>query len=340
MKSLSKIAIVLSMICGSLMTSQAEEVVNVYSLRQPELIKPIFDAFTKETGIKVQSVFAQNGLLERMEKEGRNSPADVLLTVDIRNLTEAAAAGLGQPIQSDVVNQNIPAEYRDPDGLWVGLTKRARILVASTDRVPKGTLTSYEDLAKPEWKGRICARSGKSNYNVALISSIRIAHGEEAVSQWLKGVKDNLARKPQGGDRDQIRAVVAGECDVAISNSYYLARLLDDPNEAASNLKDKVYVIFPNQQDRGTHVNISGALLAKHAPNKDNALKLIEFLSGEQAQQLYAESNREYPLKAGVPLNAHLANWGEFKADETPLSEIAKYHTDSVQLVDKVGFDQ
>jgi len=252
----------------------AAEEVNVYSYRQPFLIKPIFDQFKKETGIEVNTVFAKKGLVERLQSEGRNSPADLIFTVDIGNLSNAVEAKLTQSVDSALLAEKIPPEFRDPDGHWFGLTNRARIVVTSKERVNEGDIARYEDLAKPEFKGRICTRSGKHVYMVALISSMIAHHGEAEAKNWLSGVRDNLARKPQGNDRAQVKAISQGECDIAIINSYYMGAMQTDEEQFA--WADAVNIVFPNQEDRGTHMNIAGMSLTAAAPNQENAVKLME----------------------------------------------------------------
>lgn len=317
--------------------AQAAQEVNVYSYRQPFLIEPIFDAFTRETGIKVNVVFAKTGLEERLKREGKNSPADLILTVDVGRMDDLVNDGLTQPVSSEKLNTNIPASYRDPEGRWFSLTSRARVLFASRERVPEGTVKTYEELADPKWKGKLCSRSGKHAYNVALIASMIAHHGEADAEKWLKGVKDNLARKPQGGDRDQIKAIKEGVCDLAIGNSYYYGNMLTD--EEASEAARAAYLVYPNQQDRGTHINISGVALTQSAPNKANAVRLIEFLSEGAAQRMYAEQNFEYPINPNEQPSGLVASWGSFKADALPLTEIAKHRDAAVKLVDRIGFD-
>ena len=315
----------------------AEESVNVYSYRQPFLIKPIFDVFTRDTGIKVNTVYAQTGLVERLQNEGDNSPADIIFTVDVGRLDGAVKAGVTQPVESEVLENNIPAEFRDPEGQWFGLTNRARLIVTSKDRVEEGAVKTYEDLAKPEFKGKICTRSGKHEYMTALIASV-IAHTDEAQAEaWLAGLKSNLARKPEGNDRAQVKAISQGECDIAIINSYYMGAMASD--EEQSGWADSVRIVFPNQDDRGTHMNISGMSLTKSAPNKENAIKLMEFLSGDLAQRMYAEQNHEYPVNKDIAPSGLVQSWGEFKYDPLPLSEIAKNRVTATKLADKVGYD-
>ena len=315
----------------------ADGEVNVYSYRQPFLIKPIFDAFTRETGIKVNVVFAKQGLVERLKQEGRNSPADLIFTVDIGRLQDAEDAGVTQAVQTESLEASIPSQYRDPEGNWYGLTTRARIIVASKERVAKGEVSRYEDLADPDWKGRVCMRSGKHVYNVALIGAMMANDGDEVATAWIQGVKENLARKPQGNDRAQVRAIKEGVCDVAIINHYYMGNMLSD--EEQSQWADSVRIVFPNQDDRGTHVNISGMALTQSAPNRENAIKLMEFLSSDLAQRMYAEQNFEYPVRPGTPMSGLLQSFGEFEADELPLSEVAKRRSDAVKVVDEVDFD-
>jgi iron(III) transport system substrate-binding protein len=268
--------------------------INVYSHRQPELIQPLVDAFTAETGIAVNVAFVDKGMAERLQAEGDRSPADLVLTVDIARLTQIVAADVTQPVQSDVLEANIPEAFRDADDHWFGLTARARIVYASKDRVADGEVTTYEDLADPKWKGRICTRSGTNDYNVALTAAVISHVGEDAAKAWLEGVKANLARKPDGGDRDQVKAIAAGECDIAIGNTYYIGQMLADPEQKAA--AETVRIVFPTFEGDGTHLNISGVAMTKSAPNRENALKFMEWLSGDTAQKIYAETNYEYPV--------------------------------------------
>ncbi len=317
----------------------ADGEVNIYSYRQPGLIKPLTDAFTAETGIKVNVLFANKGLGQRISAEGENSPADVLLTVDIGRLDAAKALGITQSVSSSVVDQNIPAQYRDPDGHWFGLTTRARIIYASRDRVKQDEIT-YEELADPKWKGKLCTRSGQHVYSIGLIASIVAHAGEEAAEKWLAGVKSNLARKPTGNDRAQVKSIHAGECDIALGNTYYMGKMLTNTKEPEQKeWAASVKLLFPNAGDRGTHVNISGVVMAKHAPNADNARKLIEFLSSDKAQQLYGSANYEYPVKPGVAADELTASWGKLNPDTLSLADIAKSRKTASELVDKVGLD-
>ncbi|WP_346907630.1 Fe(3+) ABC transporter substrate-binding protein [uncultured Roseibium sp.] len=317
----------------------ADGEVNIYSYRQPFLIQPLLDAFTEKTGIKANVVFSTKGLGQRIAAEGENSPADVMMTVDIGRLDGAKDLGIAAPIESSVVSENIPAEFRDPDGLWVGLTSRARIIYASKDRVDQTTIT-YEELADPKWKGRICTRSGQHDYTIGLIASMIANDGEEATEKWLEAVRDNLARKPAGNDRAQVKSIFAGECDIALGNTYYMGKM--ETNDKEPEQKDwaaSVRILFPNAEDRGSHVNLSGVVLMKHAPNKDNALKLIEFLTSHDAQEIYAETNFEYPVTPGVAVSDRVKAWGTLKPDSMPLSDVAKYRKAASEMVDRVRFD-
>ncbi|MBE9396590.1 Fe(3+) ABC transporter substrate-binding protein [Pontibacterium sp. N1Y112] len=320
---------------------QAAEEVNIYSFRQAFLIKPLLDAFTEETGIKANVVFSKKGLLERIEHEGRNSPADILLTSDIGPLFDATEKGLLQPIKSELLEKNIPAKYRDQQGNWYGLTSRSRIIYASKDRVDASEIKSYEDLADPKWKGRICTRSGKHTYNLSLIGSMVAEHGEAETQQWLNSLKDNLARRPQGNDRAQVKAVKEGVCDLALGNSYYFGKMITNEKKPEQiEWAQSVNLIFPNQDDRGAHMNISGAAVTKYAPHKDAAVKLIEFLSSDKAQQLYAEVNFEFPVRNGTQRSELITKYmGEFKEDGVSLQKIAELRSTAAKMVDKVGFD-
>lgn len=318
----------------------AAQEVNVYSYRQPQLIAPLFEKFTAETGIKVNTIFASKGLIERIEAEGRNSPADVLLTTDISRLDQADKMGITQPVASKVLVANIPEQYRDEDGHWMALTLRARVIYASRERVEQNSIT-YEELADPKWRGRICTRSGQHDYSLGLIASMIAHHGEQKAEEWLRGVKANLAHKPSGNDRAQIKSVFAGECDIALGNTYYMGLMQTNEKEPEQQeWAESVKVLFPNTGDRGTHVNVSGMFMAKNAPHPEEALKLMEFLAGNEAQGIYAEVNHEYPVKAGVAPSDRVKSWGELKADSISLNEIAKYRAKASELVDKVAFDE
>lgn len=312
--------------------------VNIYSFRQPQLIQPIIDRFQAVTGITANVVYADKGLVERLKAEGANSPADVVLTADVGNLNDLVEADVLQGVRSEILEANIPSQYRDPEGRWFGLTMRARVIYASRERVSPDTISRYEDLADPRFKGRVCSRSGKHVYMVSFIASRIAEWGEPQTERWLEGVKSNLARKPQGNDRAQAKAIAEGECDVALGNTYYYGAMQANPEERA--WAEATILIFPNQADRGTHVNISGAAVTSAAKHRAEAVRLLEFLSGDEAQGLYAEQNYEYPVKAGVEPSAIVASWGSFRADTIPLVEVAQERAAASRLVDRVGFDE
>ena len=327
----------LALALGSTALPALADEVNVYSHRQPELIQPLVDAFTAETGIDVNVAFVDKGMAERLVAEGDRSPADLVLTVDIARLMQVVDAGVTQAVTSDVLAANIPAEFRDPAGQWFGLTTRARIVYASKERVADGEVTTYEDLASDKWKGRICTRSGTNDYNVALVGAVIAHKGEDAAKGWLEGVKANLAKKPDGGDRDQIKAIWAGECDISLGNTYYMGQMVSDPEQKA--WADSVRIVFPTFEGGGTHMNISGVAMTKAAPNREAALKLMEWLSSDEAQRIYAETNHEFPVKPGVARSALVQGWGEFTPDSLNLAEIAAQRAAALKLVETVDFD-
>lgn len=311
--------------------------VNIYSHRQPELIQPLVDAFTAETGIDVNVAFVDKGMAERLMAEGNRSPADLVLTVDIARLMQVVEAGVTQPVESDVLSSNIPAEFRDPAGHWFGLTSRARIVYASKERVKDGEVTTYEDLASDKWKGRICTRSFTSDYNVALTGAVIGHHGTEGAKTWLEGVKANLARKPEGNDRDQVKSIWAGECDISLGNTYYMGQMLADPEQ--KEWADSVRIVFPTFEGGGTHMNISGVAMTKAAPNRAAALKLMEWLASDEAQRIYAETNHEFPVEPGVARSELVQSWGEFTPDAVSLAEVASHRGEALKLIETVDFD-
>ncbi|EEW26436.1 Fe(3+) ABC transporter substrate-binding protein [Rhodobacter ferrooxidans] len=311
--------------------------VNIYSHRQPELIQPLLDAFTAETGIAVNVAYVDKGMVERLVAEGDRSPADLVLTVDIARLMQVVEAGVTQPVVSDTLTANIPAEYRDPGNQWFGLTSRARVVYASRDRVQDGEVTTYEDLASPKWQGRICSRSGTHDYNIALLGAEIEHHGPEAARAWAEGLRANLAKKPDGGDRDQVKAIWAGECDISLGNTYYMGEMLADPEQAE--WAGAVRIVFPVFENGGTHMNISGVAMTKAAPNHDAALKLMEWLSSDAAQAIYAETNYEFPVKPGVPRSALVQGWGAFTADPLPLVDVARHRLEALKLMEAINFD-
>jgi iron(III) transport system substrate-binding protein len=311
--------------------------VNVYTSRQPELIQPIFDAFTAESGIKVNVLYSEKGLIERMKAEGDRGPADLYITADTGSVVAATNAGLTQPHGSTVVDEIVPENLRDANGHWFALTTRVRVVYASKDRVAPGEVTSWEDLTDPKWQGRICVRPGVHSYNLSLVAAAIAHHGEDGARDWVKGLKANLARKPQGNDRAQVKAVWAGECDIAIANTYYLGKMLENPEQRP--WAESVRTVFPVFEGGGAHVNISGGVITKSSPNREAALKLVEFMLSEQAQKLYAEINYEYPVRAGVPASELVASWGSFAPDSIPLTQIAELRGAALKIVEETGFD-
>ncbi len=311
--------------------------VNVYSHRQPELIQPLLDAFTRETGIAVNVAYVDKGMAERLQAEGARSPADLVLTVDIARLTQVVDAGVIQPVDSAVLDSDIPAAFRDPGKQWFGLTTRARVVYASKDRVKDGEVTTYEDLADPKWKGRICTRPGTHDYNLGLTAAMIAHHGEEYTRTWLEGLKANLARKPQGNDRDQVKAIWAGECDISLGNTYYMGEMLKDPEQ--TEWANSVRIVFPVFEGGGTHMNVSGVAMTKAAPNRAAALKLMEFLSSDEAQRIYGETNNEFPVKPGVPGSKLVESWGAFTPDTLNLQDLGELRPKALTLMEEVNFD-
>ena len=313
--------------------------VNVYSYRQPFLVKPLFDKFTDQTGIKVNVIFAQKGLLEKIKLEGQRSPADVLLTVDITRLLEASQT-IAQEVNSDILIRYIPPAFRGKQNRWFGLTHRARVAFVS-NRLPKVTQLSYAELADPKWQGKICTRSGQHPYNLAMFAAYLTKHGEAATQEWLGSLKKNLARKPSGNDRAQVRAVYAGECDIAIGNTYYMGAMVEnDKNPEQKEWAQSVHMVFPDNHTTGTHVNLSGMVMARYAPNKKNAQKLMEFLVSQAAQKIYANLNYEYPVRADTLPSPLVQSWGALKPDTTHAADIAANRTKASRLVDIVGYDR
>lgn len=321
----------------------ADGEVNVYSARQEELIKPLLDRFSEETGIEVNLVTGRaDELVQRLRSEGANTPADILLTVDAGNLHRAKAAELTQPIASEMIEAAVPDNYRDPEGHWVGLSMRARPIMYHIGEVDPADLSTYEDLVDEKWRGRICIRSSSHVYNQSLVGSMLAAQGTEATEEWARGLVANMARPPVGGDRDQIRAAAAGECDLAIANTYYVAGMLKsgDPAEVAA--AEQIGIFWPNQpgsgDGRGTHVNVSGAALIKASRNTDNAVRLIEYLTSPEAQAWYAEVNGEYPVHPDVEPSPELVAWGDFKADTINLARLGELNAEAVMLMDRAGW--
>ncbi|MBV0891375.1 Fe(3+) ABC transporter substrate-binding protein [Paracoccus sp. Z118] len=318
-------------------TASAQEL-NLYTSREPGLVEPLLQAFTESTGIKVNTVFLKDGLAERVASEGESSPADVLMAVDVGNLVDLVERDLTQPVESDILTSAVPENLRDPGNEWFALSMRARVVYAAND-IDLDAIT-YEQLADPEWKGRICVRSGQHPYNTALFSAFMAHHGAAETEEWLTGLKSNLARKAGGGDRDGAKDILGGICDIAVANSYYVGLMRSgrggDEQKAWG---EAINVILPTFEDGGTHVNISGAAVAKHAPNRDEAVQLLEYLVSDEAQKIYAEANYEYPVKPGAAIDPIIATIGELNVDPVPLTEIVKNRKEASELVDRVGFD-
>jgi iron(III) transport system substrate-binding protein len=314
--------------------------VNLYTTREPGLVQPLLDAFTAQTGLKVNTVMLRDGLTERLAAEGERSPADVLMTVDTGRLLDVVEAGYTQPIDSAVLNSAIPANLRSAEGQWFALSLRDRVVYADKDLDLSGF--TYEDLADEKWKGRVCIRSGQHPYNTSLFAAMIAHNGAQATENWLAAVKGNLARKAAGGDREVARDILAGICDIGIANAYYVGRMKNaEPGSEQRAWGDAIQVVRPvfAAENGGTHVNISGAAVARHAPNRDNAVKLLEYLVGDEAQSLYARANYEYPVKPGVALDPVVASFGEMTIDPLPLAQVVANRKLASELVDKVGFD-
>ena len=338
LRKLSKFALGAVAMLFALEALAASEV-NVYSARKEELIKPLLDRFTEQTGIKVNLVTGKaDALLKRLRSEGRNSPADLLITVDAGRLYRAKAAGLTQPLDSAVLSAVVPETFRDPEQHWYGLSLRSRPIMYVKGMVDPSELSTYEDLATPKWNRRICVRSSGNIYNQSLVASMIAADGTSETETWASGLVGNFARPPRGGDRDQIKAAAAGICDLVIANTYYLAGMLKSKDQSQRAAAQKMAVFWPNQEGRGAHVNISGVALTKSAPNRDNAIQLAEFLAGPDAQNWYAEVNGEYPIRDGVPVSDTLAAWGTFRMDSLNLSKLGELNSEAVKLMDRAGW--
>ncbi|HEV57835.1 MAG TPA: Fe(3+) ABC transporter substrate-binding protein [Phycisphaerales bacterium] len=319
--------------------AQAAEEVNLYSARKEELIKPLLERFTAQTGIEVNLVTGKaDTLLQRLQSEGRNTPADLLLTTDAGRLHRAKEAGVLQAVQSAVLDQTIPASYRDPEGHWYGLSVRARPIMYVKGKVDPAELSTYEALADPKWKGRICIRSSENIYNQSLVASMIASNGVEATEAWARKLVANFAQPPRGGDRDQISAAAAGRCDIAIANTYYLAMMLDDADDRQRGAAERMGVFWPNQNDRGAHVNVSGAGVTAASRNKANAIKLLEFLTSDAAQQWYAETNHEYPVRDGIAWSETLEDWGQFMADAVNMGRLGELNAQALMLMDRAGW--
>lgn len=321
-------------------SNNSEAIVNVYSARHYDVDDDLFESFTEQTGIQVNVVEGKSDeLIERIKTEGEASPADVFITVDAGRLWRAEEAGLFQPVSSPVLEESVPESLRHPDGLWFGLTKRARVLVYNADAVSPAELSTYEALADPAWRGRVCVRSSGNIYNQSLLGSLIETIGLEETEAWAEGLVENFARDPDGGDVNQIRAVASGQCDVAIANHYYWARLAKSDEPESQDVVAKTAVFFPNQEGRGTHVNISGVGVVAGAENRENAIAFLEFLVSPEAQEVFANSNNEYPVVDGVTMDPIVAELGEFKVDEVNVSAYGRNNPEVIKLVDRVGWE-
>lgn len=320
-------------------TQGQTQTLNLYSARHYDTDNALYESFTKKTGIKVNLVEAKaEELIERIKSEGANSPADLIITVDAGNLSRAKEAGILQPVSSKVLETAVPASLRDPEGHWFGLSKRARVIVYNKDKVKPSDLSTYEALTDPKWKGRILVRSSNNVYNQSLVGSMLEVNGPQKTEEWARGVVANFARPPEGNDTAQIKAVAAGQGDIAIANSYYVARLLksDKPEDKA--IAQKIGVFFPNQNERGAHVNISGGGVVKTAPNKEGAIKFLEYMVSPEAQESFAKSNYEYPVLEGAALDPVVASLGQFKADATNAAAFGKNNPEALKIMDRAGW--
>ncbi len=314
--------------------------INIYSHRQPFLINPFLELFTQETGIKTNVVYSKKGLAQRLKAEGENSPADLILTVDIGRLYIYDDLNLLLPIESKKLINNIPTYLRSPDNSWFGLSKRARVIVVDNKKIKDGDITTLEDLADSKWKGQICSRPGSHVYNRGIMASVLAEYGKEKAEEWARNLVANFAKRPQGNDRAQVKAIYEGECSIAIINNYYYGKLKFSEDPEQRKWVENVRLIFPNQAegDRGAHVNISGAGVAKYSKNKKEAIALLEFLTSEKAQKLYGEINFEYPVNPKVSPSEELQNWGEFREDNLPIIKIAELAPEAQKIIDRVGW--
>lgn len=320
-------------------TNTKEKTLNLYTHRHYDTDKKIFQDFEKQTGIKVNVVKASaDELIQKMETEGKQSPADVLITVDAGRLVRAKSKGLLQSISTETIDKTIPSHLRDADGQWYGLTKRARVIVYDKDKVKPSDLSTYEAMTLPKWNKKVLIRSSGNIYNQSLMASIIANDGEEKALEWAKGMVNNFARTPKGNDRDQVKSILAGEGDIAVVNTYYLGKLLNSKDSMEVKAGEAVGVFFPNQSDRGTHINISGIGVAKYAPNKENAIKFIEYLISKEVQEIFAKANYEYPVNTSAQSSDLLKSWGTFKEDNLSLSKLGELNKKAVLLFDQAGW--
>lgn len=312
---------------------------NIYSARHYDSDQILYQAFTDETGIHINVLEGDSDqLIERMQREGMASPADIMLTVDAGRLWRAEQDGLFQSIESDILNERLPESMRHPEGKWFGFSQRARVIFYNPENIDPSEITSYEDLADPRWQGEVCIRSSNNIYNQSLLASLIEHHGAEEAEAWAQGVVDNLARQPEGGDSDQIRGVAAGECDLAVANHYYYVRMLKGDSDSDREMAEKVALIFPNQDDRGTHVNVGGAGVVSNAPNRDNGILFLEFLASDTAQEILAARNYEFPVVENIDKDEVLDSWGEFKKDNININLLGENNPEAIRIFDRVGW--
>ena len=338
MNSFNRVLLPLILTCFTSVQTISNEV-NIYSARQEALIKPLLDKFSESTSIKVNLVTGKgDALLTRLINEGENSPADLLVTVDAGRLYRAQQADVLKPIDSAAISRLVPDNLKSSDNMWVGLSIRARVIIYSKDRVNAEDLASYESLANEQWLGKICIRSSSNIYNQSMVAGMIAQNGLEKTEQWLQRFTANFARRPAGGDRDQIKAVAAGECDLAVANSYYLGHMLNSPDASQRSAAEKVSLFWPNQEDRGAHINISGAGITKSSKNTLNAEKLIAFLASDESQRWYAERNNEFPIRENIEVSSILKSWGPFRADKINVTQLGEYNSEAIKAMDRAGW--
>ncbi|MYL22940.1 Fe(3+) ABC transporter substrate-binding protein [Vreelandella massiliensis] len=340
MKTARFAAPVAAVLVGSAFASTAlANEINLYSARHYDSDERLYTAFTEETGIEVNVLEGDSDqLIERIQREGVASPADVMMTVDAGRLWRAEQDGIFQSVESDVLNERLPEAMRHPEGKWFGFSQRARVIFYDRENFDPSQISSYEDLADPQFEGEVCIRSSNNIYNQSLLASMIAHHGEEGAEEWAQGVVDNMARDPEGGDTDQIRGVASGECDLAVANHYYYVRLLKSDDVADREAARKVGIIFPNQDGRGTHVNVGGAGVVEGAPNRENAVRFLEFLASDTAQEVFASGNNEFPVVDGVKQDPVLESWGNFEKDDLNISELGENNPEAIRIFDRVGW--
>lgn len=340
MKTVRFVAPMAAIMVGTAFAGQAmADELNLYSARHYDSDERLYDAFTAETGIEVNILEGDSDqLIERIQREGVASPADVMMTVDAGRLWRAEDEGIFQSVESDTLNERLPEAMRHPDGLWFGFSQRARAIYYNRENFDPSQITSYEDLADPQFEGKVCIRSSNNIYNQSLLASMIEHHGEEGAEEWAHGVVDNMARDPEGGDTDQILGAASGECDIAVANHYYYVRLLKSDDDAEREAARKVGIIFPNQDDRGTHVNVGGAGVVEGAPNRENAVRFLEYLASDTAQEIFASGNNEFPVVEGIKKDPVLESWGNFKTDDVNISVLGENNPEAIRIFDRVGW--